>query len=271
MIVKSSKIVEIRRGHEHQELEEGEGSREGGGLDHMVAGKCAGDAAERGPLARRRGCREGGGRGSGPDGPRAHHECDGVVGGAGGGTAATGWCPACRGRDGGETVGAGESGPSATIPCTGRGSTARRSRWMRWLAPGWPESTGRCGGRRCMRSPARVRARGEEQRAGEKGGEGGTAAGGLLYHTAGERGARGRRAGGRHGSTTALAPCRACCGDSDGNFPKTPLDPFFLFAKRSSSILVNLIEALKHFYKMCKNSYGLQMTFRCSTKIGNAK
>ena len=72
------------------------------------------------------------------------------------------------------------------------------------------------------RSSARVPARGEERRAGEKGGEGDTAAGGLLYHVAGERGARGRRAGGRHGGTTALAPCRACCGDSDGGFPKTP-------------------------------------------------
>ena len=41
------------------------------------------------------------------------------------------------------------------------------------------------------RSSARVPARGEERRAGEKGGEGGTAAGGLLYHAAGERGGPG--------------------------------------------------------------------------------
>ena len=36
--MKSSNIGEIGRGHEHQELEEGQGSQEGGELDHMVAG-----------------------------------------------------------------------------------------------------------------------------------------------------------------------------------------------------------------------------------------
>ena len=108
---------------------------------------------------------------------------------------------------------------------------------------------------------------GEKER-GES--EGGAARrGGLHLHDAGER-------GGQHGAAgeedTAWRGSGQHCGDrEDGVFAKNPLPPFPLIAKRSSSKFRDLIKALGHFYKICKNSHRLYLTFRCSTKFGLAK
>ena len=58
--------------------------------------------------------------------------------------------------------------------------------------------------------------------------------------------------------------------EEDDAFAKTSPGTIFLFTKGSISSLVNLIEALNHFYKFCKNSGGLSISTRSSTKIGVA-
>ena len=54
-------------------------------------------------------------------------------------------------------------------------------------------------------------------------------------------------------------------------FPEPPRQLLNNLQKGPAGGFNNLIEAPGHFYKMCKNSYGLQLTFRCSTKFGLAK
>ena len=63
-----------------------------------------------------------------------------------------------------------------------------------------------------------------------------------------------------------------CGAREEANFVITPPPPksFEEFTKRSRGRFRDLNRAPGHFYKMCKNSYGRQLTFRCSTKIGEA-
>ena len=84
--------------------------------------------------------------------------------------------------------------------------------------------------------------------------------GGLLIPMGSRDGAAQVRGGG-------MAPH---CGDSeegDALFAITPLAPILLITEKSRGSLVDLIEALNHFYKIHKNSCGLPLFFRSSTKV----
>ena len=53
--------------------------------------------------------------------------------------------------------------------------------------------------------------------------------------------------------------------------PCSSLFPFLILFKLKTANFAHLFEVAKHFYIFCRNSYRLQITFRCSTKIGEAK
>ena len=90
-----------------------------------------------------------GGKGrGGPGGRGAHPGGDGAGGEAGGGRAATGWCVDGGGRVGGNRDGGGDFGHPGPISLSGRERSSRPSWWRRQRASAWPESTGRCGGRK---------------------------------------------------------------------------------------------------------------------------
>ena len=64
------------------------------------------------------------------------------------------------------------------------------------------------------------------------------------------------------------------CGDRNKTmtiFWKTPWDLLINLQKGPPAEFGNLKEEIEHFYKIHKNSYRLQVTFRCSTKFGLAK
>ena len=79
---------------------------------------------------------------------------------------------------------------------------------------------------------------------------------------------RQRRAG---GMATVNVRSVATEEDDDDVFLNNPLAKKKSITTWSSSSLVNLIEALNHFYKFYKNSCGLSISSRSSTKIGAAK
>ena len=72
----------------------------------------------------------------------------------------------------------------------------------------------------------------------------------------------------RHGGMVAVKPLSP---QGRRTFAKTPLTILKVIANWSSSRLVNLIEALTHFYKFHKNLCSLPITCRSSTKVGVAK
>ena len=115
----------------------------GGGKDHMVTGGSPVTMASSGrrPLARRRGCRGGGGRGSCPGGRRAHQEHEELGGEVWGGRTATNRRSDGSGRRGRDEVGGGNCGVPGPIPTEGRSSSARRRRRRHQLGSGRPEST----------------------------------------------------------------------------------------------------------------------------------
>ena len=86
------------------------------------------------------------------------------------------------------------------------------------------------------------------------------------------RGAR-RQARGEHGGmvTSAWRQCRAALWrqEGEGNFAKPPV--YFPFFKLNYQGFSYLIEPFKHFYKFCKKSNMLSISFRGSTKIGAPK
>ena len=93
--------------------------------------------------------------------------------------------------------------------------------------------------------------------------------GGFTYRS------RGRGAGRAQGRT-AMAAWRTGRPlwrqeQDDDDLQKSPWQPLINLQKGPEAGFSNLIEAPGHFYKMCKNSHRLHLTFRCSTKIGKEK
>ena len=111
----------------------------------------------------------------------------------------------------------------------------------------WARGVGR---RRC--GPEEGREDGGAGRGEELGFRGAEVLGTSYPPAAG--GARRRPEAGVRGTAAWRQPWPQClpCSDREEGIFLNPPDPFFLFAKRSSSILVNLIEALKHFLKFHK-------------------
>ena len=62
-----------------------------------------------------------------------------------------------------------------------------------------------------------------------------------------------------------------CVQQEEETFAKTPWDLLINLQKCPPTEFGNLKVAPEHFYKIHKNSYRIQVTFRCSTKIGEAK
>ena len=86
------------------------------------------------------------------------------------------------------------------------------------------------------------------------------------------RGARQRGAGDRHGEAASMATVGSLWRQEGADiFLKNPLALLKLIANWSSSPLVQLNDALNHFYKFGENSQRLPITCSTSTKIGLAK
>ena len=77
--------------------------------------------------------------------------------------------------------------------------------------------------------------------------------------------------GRRHGRTAWRQWPWWHCGEEEEKLRENPLAQNLAIAKRSSSNFNDLKEAPGYFYKMCKNSYKLYLTFKTSTKICEAK
>ena len=237
-------------------------------MDQMVAGvapatmeAAAGGGARLGALDR------GGLRGrGGPGGQDAHPERIGVAGRGRGGRTATRRCPDGGGPSGGETGRRRRFRPPS-VDSFGveveRVEAETTACSMELVAVGGVGGRDGSGGGQEQEEPRQGRemaaAQGEERSLGF---------GVLLLSTCGRgarrrpEAARPRRHGRSSGSPVATGKKMFC---------ENPLAQFPLFAKRSSSMFRDLNKAPGHFHKMCKNSYGLQLSSRGSTKIGVAK
>ena len=119
--------------------------------------------------------------------------------------------PGGGGRDRRGTAGVGECGCPRSISSVKRRRTARRCSGRCWLAPGWPESTGRCGGgERWSRASVPIRVRGSREQGvqGSKWEEGGRQGRRRLHLTTQGGPGDGQRRAARHGASAALH-----CGD----------------------------------------------------------
>ena len=169
--------------------------------------------------------------------------------------------------------GGGNSGVPGPIPTAGRPSSARRRRQRRQRGSGRPASTAGAttvaAGMREWRRRLRIRVRAfqGEQHGVEEREEHGIVGGPPL--TDAGRGGSGR--GVRGGSSTAAwrASGATVATGEKGNSRKPPASIFYNYQVVQNS-LWNLIEAIKHFIKFSKNSCGLHLACKCSTKIGVA-
>ena len=159
--------------------------------------QCCGGGRRSSGGARHRGG-EGGRRG--PGGPASHQEHDGVVGVAGGGTAATEWCPAAATRGGMTAMIPANAGTLGSISLAWRKRSSKWSWWRQRLGSGLPESPACVTAVAAAAGAARVWApRGEKQGRREERQEHG--ARGACLTTREEGGDRhgAEERGGRHG------------------------------------------------------------------------
>ena len=167
---------------------------------HRMAGgeQCCGGGRRSSGGARHRGG-EGGRRG--PGGPASHQEHDGVVGVAGGGTAATEWCPAAATRGGMTAMIPANAGTLGSISLAWRKRSSRWSWGRQRLGSGLPESPACVMAVAAAAGAARVWAPREEEKQGRREERQEHGARGACLTTREEGGDRhgAEERGGRHG------------------------------------------------------------------------